>query len=274
MALWGSAWALWVAVAIASSVVTFWGLGGAVHAWFYWRRRQKAAVWKLQPERFLTPGLARHAFGLGSANLLLGALIAGTFMWHLARGGWSCIYFAVRLHGIGYLAVSFVLAFFAIDAGLYYSHRLLHRRWLFRHVHRWHHRYVAPTVFTTTAMHPLEFLIFVAVLLVPAFVLPIHAGVYGAVIGYTYFIGMLDHSGIRAPFSLPLHGSNRFHDDHHVAFHCNYGHHTALFDRLHGTVRRADRRYDEHTFEDEQDGDATAPQSTEDAAHVRLSRLR
>jgi Delta7-sterol 5-desaturase len=115
-------------------------------------------------------------------------------------------------------------------------------------VHRWHHRYVAPTVFTTTAMHPLEFVIFMAALLVPAFVIPMHAGVYVLVIAYTYLVGMIDHAGIRLRFKLPLHGDARFHDDHHVYFHCNYGHHTSLFDRLHGTVHRPDRRYDEHTF--------------------------
>jgi lathosterol oxidase len=53
---------------------------------------------------------------------------------------------------------------------------------------------------------------------------------------------------VRARWRLPLHTNNGFHDDHHVYFHCNYGHHTMLFDRLHGTVRRLDRRYDEKTF--------------------------
>src|SRR5262249_41464636 len=95
--------------------------------------------------------------------------------------------------------------------------------------------------------HPVEFFFFMTFLLLPAFVVPVHGGVYVAIVAYTYLVGMIDHSGIRLAWPLPLHASNRFHDDHHVYFHCNFGHHTALLDRLHGPARRADRRYDEHT---------------------------
>ena len=262
-------WWVCVVASLTVSVVTFWGAGGAVHYWYYVRRRGEAAAWKLQPGRFLSPALGRHAFVLGSLNLLLGSLIGGSFVWYLGRGGWSTLYFDAGRFGYPYLAVSFAVVFFLIDAGLYYSHRLLHHKKLFRHIHRWHHRYVAPTVFTTTAMHPVEFVIFTAALLLPAVLVPVHAAVYVAAIGYTYLVGMLDHSGIVARWRLPFHRDNRFHDDHHVYFHCNYGHHTPLWDLLHGTVRRADRHYDEHTW----GGDAS-PDSQAEEPHVELSRVQ
>jgi lathosterol oxidase len=260
-------WLLSVAAATLVSIVTFWGVGGAVHHLFYVRRRARAAEWKLQPERFLTPALDRHARRLGNLNLLLGSIVGGTFVWYLRHGGWSMIYFDWRAYPLLWIPASGLLALVAIDAGLYYSHRLMHHRLLFRHIHRWHHRYVAPTVFTTTAMHPVEFFIFASCLLVPALVIPIHAGVYIAVIGYTYFIGMVDHSGIRARWKLPLHGNNQFHDDHHVYFHCNYGHHTSLWDRLHDTVHHPERYYDEHTY-----GGQGAPRATE-SEHVQRRQL-
>jgi lathosterol oxidase len=241
-------WALFVGASIAVSLVTFWGLGGLLHWAYYARQRASADEWKLQPKRWLSPRMTRHAFVLGSINIVMGAVIGGTFAWRVSRGGFSALYFDPAEHGLWYLPVSAVLLFFAIDAGLYYSHRALHGRFLFRHIHRWHHRYTAPVVFTTTAVHPIEFLTFEFFLLLPAFVIPTHVGVYIVVIAYTYFIGMVDHSGIRLRFWLPLHANNRFHDDHHVYFHCNYAHHTMLFDRFHGTVRRVDRRYDEETF--------------------------
>jgi lathosterol oxidase len=241
-------WAISVSVSLAVSVVTFWGLGGLVHYHYYVRRRAQAAEWKLQPQRWLQAGQVRDAFVWGSVNILLGSLLGGTLAWHVKRGGWSTIYFDAGERGWWWLPVSALLTFFAIDAGLYYSHRLLHDRRLFRYVHRWHHKFVAPIIFTTTAMHPVEFLIFFAALLLPAFVIPVHAAVYVALIGYTYLIGMIDHAGVKLRVPLPLHASNRFHDDHHVCFHCNYGHHTALFDKLHGTARRADREYGEDVF--------------------------
>jgi lathosterol oxidase len=237
-----------VGASLGVTAFTFWGIGGAVHWWFYVRRREEAASWKIQPKRWLGARMSRHAFLLGSANILMGSVIGGTFAWHIARGGWSMLYFDARAYGLWYLPVSALLLFFAIDAGLYYSHRWLHGRTMFRLVHRWHHRYTAPIVFTATAVHPFEFLTFEAFLILPALLIPAHVAVYVAVIAYTYFIGMVDHAGVRLRWPLPLHANNQFHDDHHVFFHCNYAHHTMLFDKLHGTIRRADRRYDEATF--------------------------
>jgi lathosterol oxidase len=241
-------WIGYVGISVAVSLVTFYGLGGLVHWRFYLRRRAQAADWKLQPERWLGPAQTRQAIWLGGANIVMGAVIGGTLAWHVARGGWSMIYLDAGRHGWWYLPVSFVLTFFLVDAGLYYSHRLLHHRTVFRYIHRWHHRFVAPIVFTTTAVHPIEFLIFEAFLILPAFILPVHAGVYVAVVAYTYLIGMIDHCGIRVRWGLPFHADNAFHDNHHVYFHCNYAHHTPLFDRLHGTVHKPHLHYDEHTW--------------------------
>ena len=47
---------------------------------------------------------------------------------------------------------------------------------------------------------------------------------------------------------LPWQGPSMFHDDHHVHFHCNFGQCFVLWDRLHGTLRRAGRRYGVDVF--------------------------
>lgn len=230
-----------IAISVGLSLVTFWGMGGLVHYWFYVRRRGDASRWKVQPGRFLSPRMVRHAFFLGSFNMVLGSVIGGMFAWHVAQGGWSSLYFDPLAHGLPWLLVSPLATYFLIDAGLYYSHRAFHNDWLYKHIHRWHHRYTAPIVFTTVAVHPLEFLTFQAFVLLPAILLPVHWVVYVAVVAYTYLIGMIDHSGVHVRWPLPLHSGNKFHDDHHVFVHCNYGHHTQLFDRFHGTVRGARR---------------------------------
>lgn len=240
-----------VGISLAVSFVTFWGIGGLVHWHFYVLRRGEAARWKVQPKRFLTPRLSRHAFWLGSLNMAIGGVSGGVLAWHVVGGGWSMLYFDPLEHGPVWLVASALVTYVLIDAGLYYSHRALHGRWLFRHVHRWHHRYTAPIVFTTTAVHPIEFLIFQTFVMLPVVVIPVHWAVYVLVVAYTYFIGMIDHSGIRVRWPLPLHSGNDFHDDHHVHFHCNYGHHTKIFDLIHDTVRRPDRRYGPDRFHPE-----------------------
>jgi lathosterol oxidase len=260
-------WLVCTGSALGVTAVTFWGLGGLVHWWFYVHERADAERWKLQ-SRWLSPRMTRQAFWLGSGNIFLGALLNGTFVWYVLRGGWSQLSLDWHAHSPAYLAVSALLIFFAIDAALYYSHRLLHHRLLFRHLHRWHHRFVSPIIFTTTAVHPGEMVIFKLMILIPAFIIPTHIAVYFAVLAYTYLIGMIDHVGARVRWRLPLHSDNAFHDNHHVYFHCNFGHHTALFDRLHGTAHRADRHYDEHTY----GGRGAAPPADPDRALRAASR--
>ena len=247
-------WGLMVGISLAVTIFTYWGLCGLVHHHFYVRRRHQAADWKLQPSRFLTPAQNRRALRMGTRNMLIGGTVGGSFAAYVALGGWSSLALSWSSLPVWWHPVSAVLLFFGFDAGLYYSHRLMHQRWIFRHVHARHHRFVAPTVFTVTATHPGEFLVFQSTLLLWAFVLPMHWTVYVGVVLYTYFIGALDHVGARVSWPLPLHGSNAFHNDHHRYFHSNYGHHTALWDRLHGTVHRPGRHYDETTF-----GDRGAP---------------
>lgn len=242
-----------IGISLLVSVVTFWGLGGLVHWWFYIKRRADAAQWKLQPKRFMKPEMVRHSFWLGSLNILIGSLVGGAFTWNIVAGGntWSSLYFDPMQYGVAglvWLPISLVVSLLMMDAGLYYSHRFMHAKFIFRYIHRWHHRYTAPVIYTTTAMHPFEFMVFQSCLLLPALILPMHWSVYVLAIGYTYLIGMIDHSGVIVNWPLPLHSGNKFHDDHHVYFHCNYGHHTQLWDRLHGTVHQPDRRYGEHVY--------------------------
>ncbi|MCB9788498.1 MAG: hypothetical protein H6744_17590, partial [Deltaproteobacteria bacterium] len=37
-------------------------------------------------------------------------------------------------------------------------------------------------------------------------------------------------------------------DDHHTQFHCNFGQHLMIWDRLHGTLRRQSRQYGAEVF--------------------------
>ena len=67
------------------------------------------------------------------------------------RAGWVSIAWQTRWARVPLELVGLVLwndlHFFAI-------HRLLHTRWLFKHVHREHHRALRPTPLSTYAMHP------------------------------------------------------------------------------------------------------------------------
>jgi lathosterol oxidase len=98
------------------------------------------------------------------------------------------------------------------------------------------------------AMHPLELATYQGIMLVPLFVMPVYVGGLILVLVYQNFVGMLDHSGIDFDSRVPWQPPPRFHDDHHVHFHVNYGQNMGLWDRLFGTYRRNDRVYGEEIF--------------------------
>lgn len=72
----------------------------------------------------------------------------------LVLRGWD---FAAPLPGAGrVLAELAVLALFT-EVSFWSAHRLLHRPWWFRAIHRVHHRYRAPRPIAASYMHPIEF---------------------------------------------------------------------------------------------------------------------
>jgi Delta7-sterol 5-desaturase len=243
-----AAWAGIVLVSVLGGVAILWIVGGYYHLRYYVGRRHEPERWKCQPQRFLRPEQQRQAMLLSTMNLAIGGFISGTFIYALTRGFATPIYFDVAERGWLYTLGSTVLLFVLVDALAYYAHRALHAKSVFRYVHRWHHRYIATTPFVVTAMHPVEFLVFQAVTFAPLFVIPFHYVSVVAVFVYVLVFNIIDHSGVRLSSALPWQGPSSYHDDHHTHFHCNFGQHLMLWDRLHGTLRREDRRYGETVF--------------------------
>lgn len=246
-----------IAVALAGGLGMFFGFG-LFFEWRYYRHRARAAEWKLQPRRWPGPRARRNEILLGAANTTAASVASGLFAHHVASGGASSIYFDLATHGLLFSVATALLYFVVTDGALYFAHRALHHRLLFRHIHRVHHRWTSPTAFTAAAMHPVEFAIYQGIMLVPLFFLPIHVVGLVAVLVYQNTIAFLDHSGVRLGSALPWQPPPRFHDDHHVHFHVNYGQTLGLWDRVFGTWRRVGRVYGEHVF-GARAGDATRP---------------
>ncbi len=243
-----SLWAVMVVVSVIGGLVIYFGYGGWLYRRYYVARRKDAPDWKLQPKRFVPDAMHRWAMRVATVNMIIGGALSGTFAYFVHTRGISALYLEIDDYGWGYTALSTVAMFMAMEAAAYYTHRFLHNRWMFKHVHRWHHRVVAPTPLVTVTMHPAEFILLQSATFVPVFFMPVYVPAFAFLLVYALVFNLMDHSGIRIKHSLPWHSSSSFHDDHHIHFHCNYGQHIAVFDRLHGTHRRYGRRYGKDVF--------------------------
>ena len=239
---------LFVGGAVLGGLVIFNLAAGYYHLRYYVLRRDAPESWKIQHKRFLTPRLARSAFLLTNFNMILGGLVTGVLIYAMTEGMPTAIYTDVDEYGWPWLVISVPVLFILNDAGAYYVHRALHQKWMFRNIHRHHHRYVATNPYVTVAVHPLELLALQASSFLPLFFIPFHVGVIGAVLIYILVFNVIDHSGVRLVSLLPWQGPSMYHDDHHTQFHCNFGQHLMIWDKIHGTLRRQKRGYGSEVF--------------------------
>jgi lathosterol oxidase len=230
---------------VAGSVAFGAGLYLLIAIYFHYRyyRGTPAGDWKCQPQRFPTPQMWRTDLRLGILNITLGSILSGFLAYWIYKSGHSRVYISPRGHSVLSVVGSTLLYFLVTDVVIYWAHRLYHRPLLFRLIHRWHHRNPVPTAFTAFSMHPVEFLTYQSIMLLPLIWLPLNALGVIAVLVSAHIEALLQHSGVRVFPWLPWMPSTFFHDDHHRYFHVNYGQHLTLWDRLYGTLRRHGRRY-------------------------------
>lgn len=238
----------YVGGSIGIGLVFYFGLCGALYYAKYVRDCGRAAEWKCQPDRWLSSEMNLHALRLGATNMAMGLTLSGAFAYYVFNGGKSALYFDLHTHGVVFSVISIAAVFLVTDFCAYWSHRIFHTPRLFKRIHKWHHRYGAPTPFTVTAMHPVEFMTYQTIFLLPALFVPMYGFFYYGLLVYVFYYNVCDHSGIHHRALVPWQPPSRFHDDHHRYFHCNFGQSSLLWDRLYGTMRRLGRRYGEDVY--------------------------
>jgi Delta7-sterol 5-desaturase len=166
--------------------------------------------------------------------------------------GWNRLYLNVHAYGWTYLWLSTAALIFLHDAWFYWTHRAMHTKLLFRHVHRVHHMSHNPTPWAAFAFHPLEAVVEGAIFPLLVIVMPLHPLAAAIWLMYMTLMNVFGHLGYEV---LPpgfvrhklfrWHNTSVHHNMHHSRFHCNYGLYFNIWDRLMGT--------NHHEYEQEYD---------------------
>ncbi|PSN38445.1 hypothetical protein C0J52_24977 [Blattella germanica] len=204
----------------------------------------------LHPQKWLSPDLERHEIIVGSVSLLFTNTFTATIACYISNGGWSTVYYEFAEYTWTWWFLQWIVIFVYQDYVTYLLHRLYHTPFLYKHFHKLHHKYKQPTAFSVTAIHPVEIMHIQVTLLLPIFVFPVHFVPFYVIALYTYYHGIIDHSGVnfKAYWWQPWQPDAIFHDNHHQYFHVNFGFNCFIWDKLHGTYRRKDRIYTEDIF--------------------------
>lgn len=145
-------------------------------------------------------------------------------------GFWRCVLDMI------YSTVCFLLF---TDSLIYWIHRGLHHRVVYKYLHKVHHKWKIPTPFASHAFHPIDgFLQSVPYHLYP-FIFPLNKIVYLVLFLMVNFWTVSIHDGdYRVPDILkPFINGSAHHTDHHLFFEYNYGQFFTLWDRIGGSFR-------------------------------------
>ncbi|KAL1327623.1 hypothetical protein AAHE18_13G314600 [Arachis hypogaea] len=135
-----------------------------------------------------------------------------------------------------------IFYFILEDFVFYWGHRVLHTKWLYKHVHSVHHEYATPFGLTSEYAHPAEILFLGFATIVG----PAVTGPHLITLWLWMVLRVLEtveaHCGYHFPWSpsnfLPLYGGADFHDYHHRLLYTKSGNYSSTFtymDRIFGT---------------------------------------
>ena len=170
-------------------------------------------------------------FGLvGTATFIANARGWGRIYWHADERGWPWFWASI--------AVAIVIH----DTYFYWTHRLMHHRWLYPWFHRVHHQSTNPTPWAAYAFAPLEALVEAGIFPVVSLAIPSHPLAFGIFMLWQIVFNVLGHTGYEFhPRWLLDSKVGRWlntptnHILHHEKFRGNYGLYFNFWDRILGT---------------------------------------
>lgn len=164
----------------------FWMLG---YRWFreLWRQQ------KIIPAYPEAADIRREIYH-SIISIFIFALAVLFTVW-MSERGWNRLYWNPEQYGRVWFWASIPATILLHDTYFYWTHRLMHHRWLFRWFHRTHHLSHNSTPFTAYAFAPLEAVVQAGILPLTAIVYPIHPFPFGVFMVFQFSTNVLIHAG-------------------------------------------------------------------------------
>lgn len=147
--------------------------------------------------------------------------------------GYSKVYHNVSDHGIPYLLLSPFLFLAFSDCLIYFLHRGLHHRLLYKYLHKPHHSFIHTSPFAAFAFHPVDGWVQGIPYHIFGFLFPMHGVMHLASLAVVSMWTINIHD--RVTLGIPGVNGAAHHTIHHTTFKSNYGQYTTLWDKLFGT---------------------------------------
>jgi len=162
--------------------------------------------------------------------------------------GYGKLYHDASQYGWLYFAVSPVLFLVFSDSLIYWIHRGLHHRSIYKYIHKLHHSFVHVTPYAAFAFHPIDgFLQGVPYQLFVLF-FPLHSTLHLVTLAAVGLWTINIHD--RVTLHIPLVNGAAHHNIHHTTFKSNYGQYLVCWDAMFGTHRHPSKGAEERSEEE------------------------
>lgn len=159
-----------------------------------------------------------------------------------AYEGKTRLYLEVDRYGWTWFFASIILMIVIHDAYFYWTHRLMHHRWLYSWVHSTHHHSVSPTPWAAYSFSPVEAFVQAGIGPLIVFTLPTHPIAFGIFMSWQIAFNVFGHCGyeifpgwfMKSRIDILL-NTVTHHSLHHEKYRSNFGLYFNLWDRVMST---------------------------------------
>ena len=237
---------LWVYGSLSLMIVVYWVIGGIYTILDITNRPAALRRYKIQPgtnepvdKRELCKVIAQVLFN----QIVVGFPIMYLGYYFMEWRGYPPVRELPTFH---WVLAEIAIHILCEEIGFYYSHRFLHKRSLYKYIHKQHHEWTAPIAVTAMYCHPLEN---IGSNLLPPFLGVFIMGSHVATAWIWFSLAILSTLNAHSGYHLPFFPSPEAHDFHHLKFNQCYGV-LGVLDRIHGTDTqfRSSRNYVRHVM--------------------------
>ncbi|KAM7396351.1 hypothetical protein PAMP_019396 [Pampus punctatissimus] len=200
--------------------------------------RQIISLWLVT--NFGAENQVRKELKLGTASIFwMSFPTVALFFWEIR--GYSKLFDNINESSLGWPGVFLSIAgfLFFTDMCIYWIHRFMHHKSIYKYLHKQHHTFKIPTPFASHAFHPLDGFLQSLPYHVYPFIFPLHKVIYLSLFVFVNIWTISIHDGdyrIPGPLICLINGAAH-HVDHHLYFNYNYGQYFTLWDILGGSYR-------------------------------------
>jgi sterol desaturase/sphingolipid hydroxylase (fatty acid hydroxylase superfamily) len=225
----------WIGLMLLRNIALLWFISGTYHLFLYTfkvmgRNRKYNPKWQeTNSRRFLFNNqVADNMFFSTVSGGLIWTAYEVFYMWGIANGLAPLITWA--RNPVWFVAFFLIIPMYR-ESHFYFIHRLIHWKPLLRSVHFIHHKNPNPGPWSGMAMHPVEHILYLSVVLIH-FVVPSHPIHFFFDSQLTALTPAGGHDGFEGPLLrgfFPV--GDYFHYLHHRHVSCNFGTATVPWDR-------------------------------------------